>query len=158
MATLNQIGLDSKKSAQLGKGLNDLLANYHIFFQNLRGFHWNIKGQDFFTLHIKFEEIYTQSIEDIDLIAERIRTLGLTPIHAYSEYLKISEVKELKNHSNPQQTVRDTLNNFSILLVKERAIMKLADDAEDDGTSTLMSDFIRAQEKLVWMLSAWLNK
>src|SRR4051812_12953374 len=107
METLNQIGLETKKATELADKLNDLLANYHIFFQNLRGFHWNIKGSHFFTLHVKFEEIYTQSIEDIDMIAERIRTLGCTPKHAYSDYLKISSIKELKDHSDSNLTVKD---------------------------------------------------
>jgi starvation-inducible DNA-binding protein len=155
---LNQIGIDNAKAEALAKRLNDLLANYHIFYQNLRGFHWNIRGNDFFTLHVKFEEIYRQSIEDIDEIAERIRTLGFIPVHAYSDYLKTSKIKEMKDVTDARTTVKDTLANYTTILVKEREILKLAEEADDEGTANMMSDFIQAQEKVVWMLSSWNSK
>jgi starvation-inducible DNA-binding protein len=155
---LNDIGIDNVKAEALAKKLNDLLANYHIFYQNLRGFHWNIRGNDFFTLHVKFEEIYRQSIEDIDEIAERIRTLGFIPVHAYSDYLKASKIKEMKDVSDARTTVKDTLANYTTVLVKEREILKLAEEAGDEGSANMMSDFIQAQEKVVWMLSSWNSK
>ncbi|MFL5730511.1 MAG: Dps family protein [Cytophagaceae bacterium] len=157
-AKLNQIGIDNSKAQALAKKLNDLLANYHIFYQNLRGFHWNIRGNDFFTLHIKFEEIYRQSIEDIDEIAERIRTLGYIPMHAYSDYLKTSKIKEMKDVADARATVKDTLSNYTVILVKEREILDLAEEAGDEGTANMVSDFIQAQEKVVWMLSSWNSK
>jgi len=86
MTKLNAIGLDVEKSKDLANMLNDLLANFSIYYMNVRGFHWNIKGEKFFELHLKFEEIYTDLQEKIDEIAERILTLGQTPVHAYSDY------------------------------------------------------------------------
>ena len=71
-----QIGLDSKQSEVLAAELNVLLANYQLYYQNTRGLHWNIKGKHFFELHVKFEEIYTDAQLKIDLIAERVLTLG----------------------------------------------------------------------------------
>jgi starvation-inducible DNA-binding protein len=109
-------------------------------------------------LHVKFEEIYRQSIEDIDEIAERIRTLGFIPVHAYSDYLKASKIKEMKDVSDARTTVKDTLANYTTVLVKEREILKLAEEAGDEGTANMMSDFIQAQEKVVWMLSSWNSK
>jgi starvation-inducible DNA-binding protein len=85
MSKLNAIGLDVEKSKDLADMLNDLLANFSIYYMNVRGFHWNIKGEKFFELHLKFEEIYTDLQEKIDEIAERILTLGQTPMHAYSD-------------------------------------------------------------------------
>ena len=79
MKNLNKIGLDTKKSKMNAEKLNELLANYSIFYQNTRGFHWNIKGDKFFELHVKFEELYNDLKVKIDEVAERILTLGYTP-------------------------------------------------------------------------------
>ena len=76
MAKLNLIGLDTAKSKVLAEKLNELLADYSIFYQNIRGYHWNIKGDKFFELHDKFQELYENLFVKIDEVAERIRTLG----------------------------------------------------------------------------------
>src|SRR5690606_33086419 len=94
MTKLNAIGLDVKKSKNLASKLNELLADYSIFYQNIRGYHWNVKGDKFFELHDKFQELYEDLFVKIDEVAERIRTLGHTPMHQYSIYLKESKVKE----------------------------------------------------------------
>lgn len=152
------IGIDKKKADSLNKKLNLLLADYQIFYTNLRGFHWNIKGEKFFELHLKFEELYNDMIIKIDEIAERILTLGGTPANAYSEYLKVSEIKEVIFESDGKKAVESILKSFQVLLVNQREILDLSGDAGDEGTNALMSDYIREQEKLVWMLSAYLNK
>ncbi|MCH2455246.1 MAG: DNA starvation/stationary phase protection protein, partial [Idiomarina sp.] len=90
MKQLSVIGLDKKKAEQLGDKLNELLSNYQVFYMNVRGFHWNIKGERFFELHAKFEETYDDLLLKIDEIAERILTLGQRPQHAYSTYIKNS--------------------------------------------------------------------
>ncbi|MFP3527074.1 ferritin-like domain-containing protein, partial [Pantoea sp. SIMBA_072] len=72
MKQLSVIGLDQKKAEQLGDKLNELLSNYQVFYMNVRGFHWNIKGERFFELHAKFEETYDDLLLKIDEIAERI--------------------------------------------------------------------------------------
>ena len=158
MNTLNQIGLDSAKSVELVSSLNDLLANYHIFYMNVRGFHWNIKGEKFFELHLKFEELYDNIILKIDEIAERILTLGGTPLHSFTDYLSLSEIKEQKNLTGASETVGSVLDSFRSLLIKQRQLLDLAGEAGDEGTNALMSDYIREQEKLVWMYNAFLNK
>lgn len=153
----NAIGLDEKLSAQLAGDLNTLLANYQLFYQNARGYHWNIKGDKFFELHVKFEELYTDALLKIDEIAERIRTLGFTPLHTFSDYLAESSIKETKNVSDGTKAIGYILDGFAILLAAERKILDLSDKAGDEGTNSLMSDYIRAQEKLVWMYSAYLR-
>ncbi len=90
----NAIGLDINKAKHLAEKLNELLANYSIFYQNTRGYHWNIKGEKFFELHVKFEELYNDLILKIDEVAERILTLGHTPNHNYSDYKTLSKIKE----------------------------------------------------------------
>lgn len=155
---LNHIGLDTAKSKKLAGELNNLLANLQMFYMNARGFHWNIKGEKFFELHLKFEELYNDLVLKVDEVAERILTLGYTPVHAYSDYLKQSKIKELKQVSDGKKAVAHVLEAFSVLLVIERNLLALSGDAGDEGTNAMMSDYIREQEKLVWMYSAYLSK
>lgn len=157
MATLNQIGLDTAKSKQLAEKLNLLLANYQVFYINARGFHWNIKGEKFFELHAKFEELYNDLLLKVDEVAERILTLGHTPLHSFSAYMKVATVKEVVNVSNGKDTVQSVVESFQTLLGVERELSRLAQEAGDEGTNALMSDYIRQQEKLVWMYSAYLK-
>jgi starvation-inducible DNA-binding protein len=151
------IGLDPGKAIDLSNALNNLLADYHIYYQNLRGFHWNIRGKHFFQLHAKFEELYNDALVKIDEIAERILTLGAIPCHSFSEYISRSEIKEAKDISEGTKAIEIILQNISILLNKERMILNLSDEANDEGTNSLMSDYLKEQEKTAWMLGAWLN-
>ena len=153
----NRIGLDKKKAINLAVKLNDLLANYQIFYMNTRGFHWNIKGRDFFELHLKFEEHYDDLVIKVDEIAERILTLEETPIHSFTEYLRISTIEELKNITKGEKAVKSLLETFRIIIIKQREILNLAGEINDEGTGALMSDYIREQEKLVWMYSSFLE-
>lgn len=153
----NTIGIDQQKAIALVEKLNDLLANYSIFYQNLRGFHWNISGPAFFELHAKFEELYTGANVAVDEVAERILTLDGAPIHAFSEFIKLSDIKEATDVKDAKATVKTTLSNFRILLEKEREILKMAGDADDEGTVDLMTGYIAEQEKTSWMLKAYLK-
>lgn len=157
MANLNSIGLDIQKSEKLAVKLNELLADYSIFYQNIRGYHWNIKGDKFFELHGKFQELYENLFIKIDEVAERIRTLGHTPNHKFSVYQKEAKIKESSEVSDGTKDVQDTLESFKIIITLQREILDLSADAEDEGTNALMSDYIREQEKLVWMYSAYLK-
>lgn len=157
MSTLNTIGLDSKKSEKLSERLNDLLANYTVFYQNVRGYHWNVKGEKFFELHVKFEELYNNLFVKIDDIAERILTLGHTPDHRSSKYLDSSEIKETKEVNDGFKAVASILESFQVLLQKQRIILDLSGEINDEGTNSMMSDYIREQEKMVWMYSAFLG-
>ncbi|MCF6214459.1 MAG: DNA starvation/stationary phase protection protein [Flavobacteriaceae bacterium] len=150
------IGLSTEQSAILSSELNTLLSNFQVYYQNLRGLHWNIKGRNFFELHLKFEELYTDAQEKVDLIAERILTLEGTPLHTFDDYLALSEIKSGKNISNDLEAVHLIVTSIATLLKIERKILTLSDDAQDEGTNSMMSDFIAEQEKTVWMLKAWL--
>lgn len=151
------IGLNVKEADELIVSLNKLLANFQIYYQSLRGLHWNIKGKSFFELHVKFEEFYTDSQEKVDLIAERILTLGGTPLHTFEEYISLSEVKVGKNIVDGENSVKLIVDSLSKLLKLERVILEQSDEANDEGTNAMMSDFIAEQEKTVWMLNAWLS-
>ncbi len=151
------LGLDKQKTANLVVELNELLANFQVYYQNLRGLHWNIKGKNFFELHVKFEEFYTDSQEKVDIIAERILTLEGTPLHTFSDYIKTAKVPVAQNVSNDIDAVKVVVNSLSKLLKIERTILDISDDANDEGTNSLMSDFISEQEKTLWMMNAWLG-
>lgn len=155
---LNRIGLDEAKSRLLAQKLNALLANYSLFYQNTRGYHWNIKGEKFFELHLKFEELYNNLLLKIDEIAERILTLGAAPEHRYSAYQQASEIRESAEVSDGIKAVENILNSFRTLIALQRELLNLSADAGDEGTNALMSDYIREQEKLVWMYSAYLGR
>ncbi|NVN18812.1 DNA starvation/stationary phase protection protein [Muricauda sp. HICW] len=155
---LNQIGLDKTASSDLADKLNELLANYQIFYMNARGFHWNIKGEKFFELHLKFEELYNDSLIKIDEIAERILTLGFTPLHTFGDYLELSKIKVSKNISSGTEAIQKILKGYEVLLPLERELLEMSGDSNDEGTNALMSDYIREQEKLIWMYSAYLNQ
>jgi len=158
MSSTNQIGLDKDKAKHLAEKLNDLLANYSIFYQNTRGYHWNIKGAKFFELHVKFEELYNDLVIKIDEVAERILTLGYTPNHNYSDYRNLSKIKESVQVSDGVKAVEDILSSFQTIIVLQRDLLSISGDAEDEGTNALMSDYVRAQEKLVWMYSSFLDR
>jgi len=158
MKKLSPIGLDQKLSEELAKNLNVLLSNYQLFYMNVRGFHWNVKGEKFFELHLKFEELYNDAVIKIDEIAERILTLGHTPVHSYNDYLKISKIKEAKNITDGKRGVAIVVESFQTLITLERKLLSLSEKANDEGTNALMSDYIREQEKLIWMYSSFLNK
>lgn len=153
----NRIGLDTEKSTQLAKRLNELLANYQIFYMNVRGYHWNVRGPEFFELHVKFEEQYNDLLLKVDEIAERILTLSQQPIHSFSDYLAQSNIQEAKNVHDGKTCVKGLLDGYKQLIGMQREIMELAGDAQDEGTATLMSDYITQQEKTVWMFSAWMG-
>lgn len=157
MKKLNSIGLDVAKSKILAEKLNELLADYSVFYQNVRGYHWNIKGEKFFELHDKFQELYEDFFIKIDEVAERIRTLGHTPNHKYSVYLKEAKVKESSDVTDGIQDVKDVLESFGIIITLQRELLELSADTNDEGTNALMSDYIREQEKLVWMYTAYLK-
>lgn len=152
------IGLKEAKTEEIAGKLNILLANYSVFYQNTRGAHWNIKGDQFFTLHPKFEELYDNLVLKIDEIAERILTLGATPAHNYSDYLKVSTIKESKEVSDGTKCIENILASFKVLIDLQRELLDITDEAGDEGTNSQMSDYITEQEKEVWMYNSYLGK
>lgn len=153
----NLIGIEKEKATELAKKLNQLLSDYQMFYQNLRGLHWNIKGREFFELHLKFEELYTDAVIKVDEIAERILTLEGEPLHTFTDYLKTSNIKEERGVTNGIEGLKIVVGNFSKIIVQEREILTLAGEANDEGTASLMSDYISQTEKTLWMLNSYLH-
>ncbi|WP_306351029.1 Dps family protein [Flavobacterium sp. '19STA2R22 D10 B1'] len=154
----NSIGLPIKETEQISAELNNLLSNFQVYYQNLRGLHWNIRGKRFFDLHVKFEELYNDAQLKIDLIAERILTLGATPLHTFEDYIQNNKLKIGKNISNDEKAVNLIVESLTDLLKIEREILNTSDAINDEGTNSMMSDFIKEQEKTMWMMKAWLEE
>ena len=152
---LNSIGLPIEETKALAAELNVLLANFQIYYQNLRGLHWNIRGKRFFDLHLKFEELYNDSQLKIDLIAERVLTLDGIPLHTFDDYMKYNQLEIGKNIHIDEKAIQLIVSSLSKLLRIERVILKKSGKIEDEGTNSMMSDFIAEQEKTIWMLKAW---
>ncbi len=158
MKTLNYIKLNEKEVSSVVASLQQLLADFQVYYTNLRGFHWNIKGHGFFVLHSKFEELYNGAAEKVDELAERVLMLGGTPANKFSEYLKVAKVKEVDGVSNADEALNNILETYSYLIAEERKLLSLASEVNDEVTVALMSDYLKEQEKMVWMLVAYNSK
>ena len=154
MRTLDFIGLDENKVQGVTNGLAQLLADLQVYYTNLRNFHWNVKGHGFFVMHHKYEELYNDTAEKVDEVAERILQLGSNPESRFSAYLEVAEIKEAGVVSCSKEAVDLLLDYYKTLIARERRIIDLATEAHDDTTVSLMNDFLVQQEKTVWMLVA----
>lgn len=158
MNTLNYLNLDDKKVSNVVKSMAQLLADLQVYYNNLHGFHWNVKGKGFFVLHEKYEELYNETAEKVDEVAERILQLGGTPENRLSRALEISRVKEDGFEPSGRDGMNSVLETIGLLISQEREIKKIADEAGDNVTSALMDDYLKGQEKSVWMLTSFLSK
>lgn len=154
MNELHYLNLDEKKMQPVIDGLKQLLADFQVYYTNLRGLHWNVRGKGFFTLHAKYEELYTDVAEKVDEIAERLLQVGATPESRFSEYLKTSEIKESKFEQCGVNGLHQVLDTLKVLIRKERELIEKANEAGDDATVALMDDYLQGQEKSVWMFVA----
>jgi starvation-inducible DNA-binding protein len=154
----NILGLPVQESELIVTELNTLLSNYQVYYQNLRGIHWNIRGKRFFDLHVKFEELYNDSQLKVDMVAERVLTLGGTPLHTFEDYIKNNKLEVGKNVSNDEKAIQLIVSSLSDLLKIEREILNKSAAINDEGTNSMMSDFIVEQEKTLWMMQAWLEE
>lgn len=157
MKTLDYSKLNAQSALATVDKLQQLLADFQVFYSNLRGFHWNVKGKDFFVMHAQFENLYNNAAEKIDEIAERILMLDGVPAHRFSEYLKTSQVKESAYLTSGEAGIKHIMETYSLFLQSEREILSTASEAGDEATVAMMSDYIREQEKMLWMLTAYLS-
>ena len=158
MKTLEFIKLNESGANNVVASLQQLLADFQVYYTNLRGFHWNIKGHNFFVIHSQFEKMYDDTAEKVDEIAERILMLVvLLPINSV-DYLKVANVNEVDKVSNGDEALNNILQSISYLIGEERKILSIASQAGDEVTVSMMSDYLKEQEKLVWMLVAYNSK
>lgn len=152
---MNYLNFDLEKAKNTSKELNILLADYHLYYQKLRNYHWNIVGRSFFDLHVKFEEMYNDAILKIDEVAERILTLRYQPTSNYSDYLKLSNLKETKSELTDIEMVNNLIDDHGSILTQMAKVVEIAGDCGDEGTIDLIGAYIRELETTTWMLDAW---
>lgn len=155
---MSYLGLDEKKTTKTVQELNTLLADYHIYYQKLRNFHWNVIGKNFFDLHEKFEELYDDAKLKVDEIAERILTLRFQPTSNLSDYLKASNIKESSSDLSDTKMIQILLDDHGVILNQMRKVIDVAGKGGDEGTIDLIGAYIRELEKTSWMLDAWKMK
>lgn len=155
---MNYLNLNTENTVPVVKELNQLLADYHIYYQKLKNYHWNVTGKNFFNLHNKFEELYTDARMKIDDIAERILTLRYHPVSKFSTYLKISNLKEESPLQTDEEMIMSILEDHKIILQQMSKVIHKANLIKDEGTIDLMGAYIRELEKNSWMLNAWSKK
>lgn len=153
MKTLNVTGLNP--SEKVVNGLAQLLADFQVHYTNLRNLHWNVKGHGFFILHEKYESLYNDAAEKIDEIAERMLQLDATPEHRFSKYLQVAQVKELDIVECGRAGMSYVLDTLKLFIAEERQLLQFAAENNDEVTVAMMSDYLKAQEKLAWMLTAF---
>ncbi len=158
MKTHAKLGFSSMDTAEMVTTMNHLLANYHVFYQKLRNYHWNVTGPDFFDLHDKFEQLYTKAVTDIDDIAERIRVFGATPMSTFREYLETSEIEETGSGLTPLEMTREVLSDIEILDSFMLEVVEAARNVGDAATMEMINSMMRNIEKEHWMLTSWLNE
>jgi starvation-inducible DNA-binding protein len=155
---MSYLGLDEKKTANTVKELNILLADYHLYYQKLRNFHWNVIGKNFFDLHEKFEELYDDAKVKVDEIAERILTLRFQPTSNLTDYLKASNLEESSSDLTDSKMIKTLLDDHGTILTQMRKVVEVAEKGGDEGTIDLIGAYIRELEKTSWMLDAWKMK
>lgn len=153
-----KLGFDKAETERLVELMNTLLANYHLHYQKLRNFHWNVKGADFFDLHEQFENRYNVVKVSIDEIAERIRVFGETPLSNLSEYIEHSTIEESPSDLSGEEMVEEILTDYQTLLSFLTDASNAAVEIGDVGTEDMLNPFIQDMEKHYWMFSSFLGK
>ena len=155
--SINRIGLDIKQSEELAIKLTDLLANYSVFYQNVRGYHWNITGEKFFELHVKFEEFYDEVNELYDAFAERLLMIGGSPVSNLKGYLAITSLKEASGSEKSDEMIGHILDDMKLLVTEFKEVLNVAQEKGDETTADMLITTIASFEKHIWMLSATLK-
>ena len=155
---MSYLNLDKNKTKDTVKELNVLLADYHMYYQKLRNFHWNVTGQNFFDLHVQFEDMYNEAKVKIDEIAERLLTLRFQPKSNFTDYLDLSNLKEASSNIQDHEMVSALLEDHGTIINQMRNVVDSADKNDDEGTIDLVGAYIRELEKTSWMLDAWIMK
>jgi starvation-inducible DNA-binding protein len=146
-----------KQKEQVVESLNQLLINYQVHYQNLRLFHWNVKGPFFFVLHAKFEELYLDAALKVDEIAERILALEGTPKGSLKNILKHAQIESYDEVINAENMVEAIVSANIILINNVEELLKIAAEANDEGTLDIFTSYIQLLQKENWMLKSFLK-
>jgi starvation-inducible DNA-binding protein len=138
--------------------LNKQIANWSVLYIKLHNFHWYVKGQQFFTLHLKFEEFYTEAALHIDELAERLLALNGNPVATMTESIKMASIKEATGNESAEQMVQTTVQDFTRMISELKEGMDLADSVKDQVTGDMLLAIHSSLDKHVWMLNSFLGK
>ncbi|WP_339240949.1 Dps family protein [Paenibacillus sp. FSL R5-0517] len=153
MATKNKT--DQAKSVE--QVLNRQVANLNVLYVKIHNYHWYVKGPNFFTLHVKFEEFYNEVTVQMDEIAERILTLKGSPAATMKEYLELSSIQEAAGGEDANTMVQNLIEDFATLSNEYQEGIEVAEAAEDQPTSDMLTGFKADLEKHMWMLRSFLG-
>lgn len=153
MATKNKT--DQAKSVE--QVLNRQVANLNVLYVKIHNYHWYVKGPNFFTLHVKFEEFYNEITVQMDEIAERLLTLKGSPAATMKEYLEMASIQEATGKEDANAMVQNLIEDFATLSNEYQEGIDLADAAEDQPTADMLTGFKADLEKHMWMLRAYLG-
>ncbi|TWT26437.1 Dps family protein [Planomicrobium sp. CPCC 101110] len=145
-------------SAELNQELNVQVATWSVVYTKLHNFHWYVKGHQFFTLHVKFEELYNEATLHMDEIAERLLALGGKPVATMKEQLEISVVDEATSKESSDEMVQTVVSDYDKIMKSLKHGMELAAEDNDDMTEDMLNAIHQNLEKHSWMLSAFLGE
>ena len=151
------IGIKESDRAKIAEGISRLLADTYTLYLKTHNFHWNVTGPMFRTLHLMFEQEYNELALAVDLIAERIRALGFPAPGTYSEFTKLSSIKESKGVPNAQQMIRQLVEGQEAVVRTARSVFPLVDKVHDEPTADLLTQRMQVHEKNAWMLRSLLE-
>ena len=151
-------GISSKDRAAIAGGLSRLLADTYVLYLKTHNFHWNVEGPMFQTLHQMFMEQYTETWNAIDLVAERIRSLGHYAPGTYKEYLGLARIRETPGVPKAGQMVKLLIDGQEAVVKTAREVLPLAERADDQPTLDLLTQRMQVHEKNAWMLRSLLKK
>ncbi|MFS1701934.1 Dps family protein [Alteromonas sp. AMM-1] len=148
------IGISETDREAIAGGLKKVLADSYTLYLQTHNFHWNVTGPQFRELHLMFEEHYNELALAVDDIAERIRTLGFTAPGTYRAFAELSSIEEVDGVPEASEMVRLLTHGHEQVVKTCRSVLRVAQDADDESTSALVSDRMRVHEKTAWMLRA----
>ncbi|MBD3860154.1 DNA starvation/stationary phase protection protein [Bacillus sp. 28A-2] len=144
-------------SEKLLNVVNKQVADWTVLYVKLHNYHWYVKGKDFFTLHEKFEELYTETATYIDDLAERMLALNGKPVATMKECLEISSIQEAEGNESAEQMVKNLYDDFSNIAEELKRGMDLAAEVGDETTGDMLLAIHQSIEKHNWMLKAFLG-
>lgn len=152
------IGISEQDRQEIVKGLSHLLADTYTLYLKTHNFHWNVTGPMFQTLHLMFEDQYTELAAAVDLIAERIRALGSPAPGTYAQFQQLSSISEPEGVPGAQQMISQLVRDQETIVRTAREIMPSVDKARDEPTADLLTQRMQVHEKTAWMLRSLLEK
>jgi starvation-inducible DNA-binding protein len=151
------IGIEEADRREIADGLSRLLADTYTLYLKTHNFHWNVTGPMFQTLHLMFEEQYTELAAAVDLIAERIRALGFPAPGTYREFAQLSSIKEEEATPTAQEMIRLLVEGQETVVRTARSIFPVVERGGDEPTADLLTQRMQIHEKTAWMLRSLLD-